>query len=272
MEKHPLSCLECAEATALERTQTLAAEFRGREASLPRERLERHGAGSLSDAELVAILLRTGTRNRNVLSVAREMLRLCGDDLALLASSSATDLKRIAGIGRVRALEFEAVFELCRRILRASSRDNRPSLSTPENVVRYIWPVVALRATEGFFVMPLDKKMRLCAAVRRTEICVTTGTADATAVHPRDVFREAVKADACYVVVAHNHPSGDPSPSPQDAILTRRLAEAGRALSIPLADSIVVGGLVSGASADPFDPNSALPRFASLRQIRPELF
>ena len=266
MEKRPSYCLEAAE-PAPEPTRRLADEFEGREASMPRERLEELGPGALSDAELVAILLRSGTRGHNVLAVAREILRIHGDDLSLLARATAADLRRVPGVGKVRALEFEAEFELCRRVLRASSRSARPVLDTPEKIVRPLWPLAAMRETEAFFVCPLDKKMRLCAGVRSVDACIGTGSADSVPVHPRDVFREAVKADACYVVVAHNHPTGDPSPSPQDLLVTRRLADAGHALGIPLVDSVVVGGLPASPEAfDPFDPDSPLPRFVSLRR------
>ena len=99
------------------------------------------------------------------------------------------------------------------------------------------------------------------------DACVGTGSADSVPVHPRDVYREAAKADACYVVVAHNHPTGDPTPSPQDLLVTRRLVDAGRAVGIPLVDSVVIGGLPASAGAfDPFDPASPLPRFVSLRR------
>lgn len=235
---------------------------------MPRERLSAHGPGALSDAELLAILLRSGTCGHNVLSVARELLRLHGDDLSLLARATAADLRRVPGVGRVRALEFEAVFELCRRMLLASSRASRPVLDTPEALVRHLWPLVAMRGTEAFFACPLDKKLRLCAGVRLVDSIVLRGTADATPAYPRDVYREAVKADASYVVVAHNHPSGDPAPSPQDLLATRRLVDAGRAVGIPLVDSVVIGGLPAGSGAgfDPFDPSAPLPRHVSLRR------
>ena len=266
MDKPRSYCREAAE-PAPAATRRLADEFEGREASMPRERLVELGAGALSDAELVAILLRSGTRGHNVLSVAREILRLHGDDLSLLARATAADLRRVPGVGKVRALEFEAAFELCRRILRASSRASRPVLDTPERLVRHLWPLAAMRETEAFFACPLDKKMRLCAGVRHVDACVGTGSADSVPVHPRDVYREAAKADACYVVVAHNHPTGDPTPSPQDLLVTRRLVDAGRAVGIPLVDSVVIGGLpASGGAFDPFDPASPLPRFVSLRR------
>ena len=271
MEKPPSSFLDFEEQPP-PATRPLSAEFEGRERSMPREKLDSLGPEALSDAELLAILLRTGTRGRNVLAVAAEVLRRHGDDLALLSRATTADLRRVPGVGRVRALEFAAVFELCRRVLAASSRQGRPMLDSPGAVVRLLWPLVALRDTEAFFVLPLDSRLRLCASVRRSDICVGSGTADATAVHPRDVFREAVKADASYVVVAHNHPSGDPSPSAKDLQMTRALAEAGQTLRIPLFDSIVVGGLPPGPPADPLAPGSALPRFVSLRRERADLF
>ncbi|MBQ7666473.1 MAG: DNA repair protein RadC [Kiritimatiellae bacterium] len=271
MEKLRSPFLECAEPPPSP-TRPLSTEFEGRKSSLPRERLATFGPQALSDAELLAILLGTGTHGHNVLAVAGEILRTHGDDLSLLARATERDLTRIAGVGRVKALELVAVFELCRRILRSTSRAGRPLLDTDERVARFLWPLVALRDTEAFFVLPLDSKSRLCASVRRSDLCTGSGTADATPVHPRDVFREAVKADASFVVVAHNHPSGDPAPSAQDIALTRRLAEAGAAVGIPLLDSLVIGGLAGDCSADPFGGPGALPRFVSIRRMRGDVF
>ena len=247
----------------------LKAAFRGSEDFLPREKLARLGPGALSDAELVAIFLRTGRPGRNVLQVADDLLRAYGGNLRLLSQESAVRLEGLGSIGRVRALELTAVFEFARRIA-MHSQEAQPLLETPEQVARFVHGLVLQDPTESFYVLPLDRKMRLCDRVQRQRLCVSRGTADASPVHPRDVFREAVRVDACFVVVAHNHPSGDPTPSPQDLRITRALVDAGRVVGIPLVDHVVVGGLPDlrgpDGSIDTTRCFDLVPRFRSLRR------
>ena len=226
---------------------------------MPREKRAELGPAALSDAELLAIFLRTGRPGVNVLKMAESLLDAYDGDLRRMSHESVVGLSKMHGIGKVHALELVAMFEFARRaVLRP--RETRPVLDTPESVARYLSGRTLLATTETFFVLPLDKKMRLCGGARLDVMVVATGTADAIFVHPRDVFREAIRTDACYVVVAHNHPSGDCTPSRQDVALTKALIDAGRTVHVPLADHVILGAFPPGAESMP-DPT---PRFHSM--------
>ena len=200
----------------------------------PQERLQRHGAGSLSDTELLAMLLRSGTTGFDVLALAEQLIANAGS-LAGLIGWSATDFRRLKGIGQVKALQLVTVMEIARRVL---SQDAAlpPLLNDPEQIAIYCRPFSLGLAVEKFWVLSLNRKNRL---LRRTE--VTSGTAGSTLVHPREVFREAVKEAATAIVCVHNHPSGDPAPSAADIRVTRTLREAARTIDIELLDHVIVG-------------------------------
>ncbi len=234
--------------------------FRDRKDQMPREKLANFGPAALSDAELLAVFLRTGRPGLNVMQLAAAILDRYRGDLRRLSAESHQALAKIHGIGQVHALELVAMFEFARR---AALRpcETRPKVTTPEDVARILAPLVMLANVETFYALPLDKKFRLVGGVRAERMAVFTGTADATFVHPRDVYREAVRADACYLMVAHNHPSGDCTPSPQDIRLTQALIDAGRVMRIPLVDHVVLGGFPPGAD----DYENAIPRFHSMR-------
>jgi DNA repair protein RadC len=205
------------------------------ESQKPREKML---AGlPMTDAELLAIILGSGFQNHNVLSVAHALLKDY-DNLAMLAKAGIHDLKKYDGIGEVKAIQIAAVMEIARRV-KASQHDATDlSLMThPEVVLAKVLGYKMSVDSESFFVLPLDKKCRLCGPM--TE--VTRGTLDSSLVHPREVFKVALKWSAASVIVAHNHPSGDPTPSKEDLDVTRRLIEAGRVLSVPLTDHVVVG-------------------------------
>lgn len=205
------------------------------ESQKPREKML---AGlPMTDAELLAIILGSGFQNHNVLSVAHALLKDY-ENLAMLSKAGIEDLKQYDGIGGVKAIQIAAVMEIARRV-KASQHDATDlSLMThPEVVLAKVLGYKMSVDSESFFVLPLDKKCRLCGPM--TE--VTRGTLDSSLVHPREVFRAALKWSAASVIVAHNHPSGDPTPSKEDLDVTRRLIEAGRVLSVPLTDHVVVG-------------------------------
>ena len=205
------------------------------ESQKPREKML---AGlPMTDAELLAIILGSGFQNHNVLSVAHALLKDY-DNLAMLAKAGIHDLKKYDGIGEVKAIQIAAVMEIARRV-KASQHDATDlSLMThPEVVLAKVLGYKMSIDSESFFVLPLDKKCRLCGPM--TE--VTRGTLDSSLVHPREVFKVALKWSAASVIVAHNHPSGDPTPSKEDLDVTRRLIEAGRVLSVPLTDHVVIG-------------------------------
>jgi DNA repair protein RadC len=200
----------------------------------PREKLLRHGAAALGDNELVALVLGSGRRRVGALGVANELLRARGGLHGLLRSSC-DDLVLVGGVGVAKAAQVIAALELGRRTL-GHAPGARVHLRAPRDAAAYLLPAFGSRPVEQFGVVLLDVKHR----VLRTTV-VAVGTLNSTIVQPRDVFREAMLGGAAAVVVFHNHPSGDPSPSPDDVELTRRLAAAGALMGIELVDHIVLG-------------------------------
>jgi DNA repair protein RadC len=200
----------------------------------PREKLLRHGAAALGDNELVALVIGSGCRGSDALTVANTLLAASGG-LHGLARATSDDLAGVAGVGRAKGAQIVAALELGRRTLRRAP-STRPQLRCPRDAAEYLLPVFGSRRTEQVGVVLLDSKHR----VLRTTI-VSSGTLNAAHVEPRDVFREAAVGGAAAIVLFHNHPSGDPSPSPDDKELTRRLAAAGILMGIDLVDHIVLG-------------------------------
>jgi DNA repair protein RadC len=200
----------------------------------PQERLERLGAEALSDRELLAMILRSGPRGIDVVSMCGKLLDEAGS-LAALLRWSAEDFMKVRGIGKVKALQLLAVMALARRILQAQDGDVA-TFDAPEVVARYFRPVVVGLEVEHFWVLCLDRKNRL---LRRVE--ATKGTATNSLVHAREVFREAIKMSATAIIAVHNHPSGDPAPSRADIHVTRQLREAAKVIGIEMIDHIIVG-------------------------------
>lgn len=200
----------------------------------PQERMQRGGAGILSDAELLAMLLRSGTRGNDVLTLANTLIQEAGS-LAELTRWSQRDFEKRKGIGRVKALQLLAVMEIAKRVL-LQERGRQPVLDAPENIARYLRPQCLGLAVEKFWVLCLNRRNRL---LRQVE--VTSGTAGSTLVHPREVFRAAIENAASAVVCVHNHPSGDPAPSAADVRVTRTLREAAQTVDIALLDHVIIG-------------------------------
>lgn len=200
----------------------------------PQERMERHGAAALSDTELLAMLLRSGTRGMDVITLAGRLIHEAGS-LAGLIGWREEDFRRFKGIGRIKALQLVAVMELARRV-RSQPLGDSPLLNRPDLVREFLLPTAQGLAVEKFWVLSLNRKNRL---IRCTE--VSSGTATAALAHPREVFREAMGAAATAVVCAHNHPSGDPAPSAADVQITRQLREAARTVDIQLLDHVILG-------------------------------
>lgn len=199
----------------------------------PQERLQTKGPGALSDAELLAVVLRSGTRGMDVLSLSREILKGIGSLRGLLRIVP-DDLRGYPGIGKVKSLQMQAMIEISRRII--TDMEAAPLMDSPEKIFRWLKPTADMESVEKFWVLSLNRKNRLlrCSAV-------TSGTATASLVHPREVFREAIRCGASALVCAHNHPSGDPSPSQADIRATRQLREAARVLQLDLLDHVVIG-------------------------------
>ncbi len=200
----------------------------------PQERLEKFGAAALSDTELLAMLLRSGTRGQDVLTLSSRLITTAGS-LAGLIAWREPDFRKLKGIGRVKALQLVTVMEIARRVL-SQQTEEEPILSRADLIIDYLRPLVLGLEVEKFFVLCLNRKNRLLKCVP-----LTTGTATAALAHPREVFRAAMRESATAIICAHNHPSGDPAPSAPDLQVTRLLREAARAVDIQLLDHVIVG-------------------------------
>lgn len=202
--------------------------------SRPREKLAANGAEALSERELIAIILRTGTRGISALDVAEQLL-VRFRSLENLARASLEDLRKTKGIGRDKAIALKSAFTLALRMAR-EIRSEAPLLDTPERVADLLREEMRLENVERFQVLLLNTRRRLISVDRLSQ-----GTLDSLLVHPRDVFRSAIAANAAAIILAHNHPSGDPTPSESDIKVTRDLIRAGQLLKIDVLDHIIVG-------------------------------
>jgi DNA repair protein RadC len=200
----------------------------------PRERLFAIGPAALADAELLALQLGSGTRGRDAVTVAREVLATYGS-LAEIASREVVELAGVRGIGPVKAARLVAAFELTRR-LRARTPGRRVILSGPEEVYAAFGPLMEGLKREVFRIALLDAQNGLLR-----DRVVSEGTLSASLVHPREVFKPAILESAASVILLHNHPSGDPTPSREDVRLTRQLADCARLLDLRIHDHVIVG-------------------------------
>lgn len=216
----------------------------------PRERLAALGADALSHAELIAILLRTGLKGANAVEVGALLLKKFGN-LQSLARASIADLRQVPGIGRDKAVTLMAAFALARRMAGELQYES-PVLDNPESVVRLLREKNLARSVESLQVVLLNTRKRL---IRVDEI--SNGTLDTLLVHPREVFRAAIAGNAAGIVLVHNHPSGDPSPSEADIRVTRDLIRAGQLLKIEVVDHIIIGLPAESRARD----------YASLREL-----
>lgn len=201
----------------------------------PRERLLRLGPRALSATELLSILISTGQRGRSAIDLAGALLAGNGPSLGDLARRTAAELARLRGIGAAKAARVVAALELGRR-LQEEARGERFRIRVPADVYHWFFPRMADLPVEEFHVLALDSG----SAVLR-DLLITQGTLTSSLVHPREVFRGAIAESAAGIVVVHNHPSGDPTPSPDDRAVTRQLVDSGRLLGIPVYDHIVIG-------------------------------
>lgn len=199
----------------------------------PREKLAAHGAAALTDPELIAILLRTGVPGKNVLEVARDLLQKFGS-LGGLSRCTVDELARIRGVGFAKAVQLVAAFGLGQRLARETL--SKQKIDSPDLVNDLLGPEMRRLHKESLRVILLDTRYHL---LRVEEVSV--GSVNESIAHPRDIFRPAIVSSAYAVIVVHNHPSGDSSPSQTDHSLTRRLAEAAELLQIKLLDHIIIG-------------------------------
>ena len=205
----------------------------------PRERLERSGSASLSNQELLAIILSTGSvaggKKYTAIDLATQLLKKF-ESLKGIAQADFEQLKEVSGIGPAKACQVMAAFELGKRVA-IFSGDSKPMIRQPTDVFEYFSTQMSLLTHEEFLVVVLDTKNRLI----KHEF-ISKGTLNASIVHPRDVFRIAIIHSAAAVILLHNHPSGDPTPSSEDLDITRRLVEAGILLGINVLDHIIIAG------------------------------
>ena len=200
----------------------------------PRERLVASGARNLADSELLAILLRTGNRNESALALAKRLLTTFGG-IPGLSRQLVADLSKVKGVGLAKGAQILAALELGRRLADRSLVPDEV-IRSGESVYRILGPRLREDRKESFWVLLLDQKHRLRKSERISE-----GTLSMTPVHPREAFSPAIRESSAAVIFVHNHPSGDPEPSPDDWSLTARLVECGRLLGIRVLDHVVVG-------------------------------
>jgi len=204
----------------------------------PRERMLAYGVEALSNIELLAIMMRTGARNISVLTIAKMILKKT-EGLERLSDVSVSELKEIPGVGEAKAMQICAGIELGKRVLKTmihTDEVGRP-YKTPEDCFLHLHAGMKFLTQEHFVVLFLDAKQRL---IKKETVFI--GTIDATAIHPREIYRGAVKNLAASIVCVHNHPSMDVTPSPADILVTKQLVRAGEIMSIPLLDHVIIGG------------------------------
>ncbi|MBW2713405.1 MAG: DNA repair protein RadC [Deltaproteobacteria bacterium] len=207
---------------------------------LPRQRLLRLGPRALSDAELLALLFRTGSGEIDALDLARQVLSDLGG-MGSLAKMAGRELLSIRGVGPAKSASLLAALELGRRLAARTLHPGDP-VRGPADVARHFFPRLRHAPQESFYILLLDGRHRVLS-----ERLVSRGTLTASLVHPREVFRPAVRDASAAMILVHNHPSGDPTPSPEDREVTKRLERAGELMGIPVLDHVVVAeqGFVS---------------------------
>jgi DNA repair protein RadC len=204
-------------------------------AERPRERLAANGAGALTPAELIAILIRTGLKGANAVDIGKQLLAQYGHSLHALALASVEDLCKVRGIGRDKAVTLAAAFALGKKLADERGHES-PVLDNPVAVVELMREQFRQEPAETLYALLLNTRRRLLRSQR-----ISQGTLDTILVHAREVFRAAIAANAAALVLVHNHPSGDPTPSEGDIKVTRDLIRAGQLLKIEVLDHIIIG-------------------------------
>ncbi|MDN4619726.1 DNA repair protein RadC [Paenibacillus sp. PsM32] len=202
----------------------------------PRERMMNYGAEALSHAELLAILLRTGTKDESVMHLANRIMRQVGS-IRQLVDLSIEELTEIKGIGTAKAIQIKAGIELGRRITRTGKEEVK-AIRSPRDAADLLIEQLRYLQKEHFVCLFLNTKNHIIS-----QETLSMGSLNASIVHPREVFRAAIKCSSASVIFAHNHPSGDPTPSPEDVALTKRLVDAGKIIGIEVLDHLVIGDM-----------------------------
>ncbi len=199
----------------------------------PYERCLENGPSVLNDAELLAVILRTGSVGENSIALATRLLGMGG--LAELTALSIVQLQKIRGIGKVKAVQIKCIGELCKRMARARS-EIKPVFSSPDRIAEYYMEELCRESREKTILLLLNNKSHLLH-----DIVLSVGTINSSLLSPREVFLEAFRYEAVNIALVHNHPSGDPTPSMQDIAITRQIAKAGELLNVFLVDHIIIG-------------------------------
>ena len=202
----------------------------------PREKLLLRGSQSLSDAELIAILLRTGKKGKSVLEIAREIISSEGN-LATLATRTVDSLQKVDGIGKDKAATLAAAFELSRRILSQPKWFSNRKITSPQDIAEIFIPILRDDIKEKFIVVCLNSANRV---IKYETISV--GNLNSSVVHPREVFKVAIDNSSASIILIHNHPSGNPEPSNEDIRITKKIVESGKILEIPVFDHLIIAG------------------------------
>jgi len=202
------------------------------EDSRPRERLVKFGVENLSDAELLALILEKGTKQENVIEMSNRLINKHGLDK--LSECSLKELQEINGIGFAKACQIHALFELNKR--HSSSKKDIKHISSAKEVFDLLSERLSNEKQETFLILMLNSKHYVIGIEE-----ISKGILDSAIVHPREIFKHAIKNSASKIVLAHNHPSGDPQPSEEDKTITQRLIEAGELLGIPVLDHVIIG-------------------------------
>ena len=205
------------------------------ESERPRERLERYGAGALSTAELLAILLRGGVRGENVVNLATRLLSQ-HRGLGGLARASFGELQETRGVGPAKVTQIKAAFELGRRLL-VESPEERPQIQSPADAANLVMIEMSLLEQEHLRLLLLDTKNRVIEMPT-----VYIGNLNTSVIRIGELFRHALRANSAGMIVVHNHPSGDPTPSPDDVRVTERVVEAGELMGVEVLDHLIIGG------------------------------
>jgi DNA repair protein RadC len=194
------------------------------------------GPQNLTDAELLAILLRTGTKGKSVLSISQEIIKK-EINLSVLAAKSLESLMKIPGIGKDKAATLLAAFELSRRIQSQSKLLSNKKITSPQDIAEIFIPLLRDEVKEKFIVVCLNTANRII----KQEI-ISIGNLNSSVVHPREIFKVAIDSSAANIILIHNHPSGNPDPSNEDIAITKKIAESGKIMDIPVFDHIIVAG------------------------------
>lgn len=202
----------------------------------PREKLTLRGAQNLSDAELIAILLRTGKKGKSVISIAQEIIST-HRNLAILASKTLSDLMKMDGIGKDKAATLLAAFELSRRIESQSKWLSEKKVTSPQDVADIFIPLLRDEIKEKFLLVCLNSANKII-----TYELISVGNLNSSIVHPREVFKAALDHNSASIILLHNHPSGNPEPSNEDIAITKKIVESGKILDIPVFDHIIIAG------------------------------